>query len=196
MIQIIISIPSIHHSVRTPTHAGNGSRDNHTRKNIKMSKDNHISEEISPEVKAQVLGKLQEVMELLPFLVNLSDGEKKGIATIGTERGAMDETFSAEMGAHPELVPAYVDAAELARDRKLRADLLEILQRTREVCDVLEDTAHVAGSDVLLGYLAFYSNVKQAAARGVTGAATLLANLGRFFPRRGKQGDAPPAPGA
>ncbi|MES2439118.1 MAG: hypothetical protein V4584_08620 [Verrucomicrobiota bacterium] len=119
--------------------------------------------------------------------------EKQGILTISTERGAMDEAFHTEMGAHPELVPSYVDTAELARDRKLRGDLLEILQRSREVCDSLEDTAHVTGSDVLMGYLSFYSSVRQAAKRGVADANTLLENLSRFFPRTRRAAVAPPA---
>ncbi len=148
-----------------------------------MSNDNRISAEITDAVKAQVLTKFQEIKDLLPFLINLSAEEKRGIMTISTERGAMDEAFTSEMGAHPDLVPSYVDAAEMARDRELRSDLLEILQRSREIGDALEDTVHLSGSDVLLGYLAFYNNVQQAAKRGVTGAQTLLDNLSRFFPR-------------
>jgi isopropylmalate/homocitrate/citramalate synthase len=157
-----------------------------------MPNDNRISATITDEVKTQILGKFQEIMDLLPFLTKLDAGEKRGISTIGTEREAMDATFSAEMGAHPDLVPSYVDRQELARDRELRADLQEILQRAREVCEALEDTAHVAGSDVLLAYLAFYTNVKQAAERAVPGTETLAGNLGRFFPKRAR----PAAPAA
>lgn len=156
-----------------------------------MSNDNHVSATVTDEIKIQVLAKFQEVMDLLPFLVNLSPAEKRGITTIGTERGAMDETFHAEMNAHPELVPSFVDTAELELDRELRGDLLEILQRAREVCEALEDTSHLAGSDVLLGYLSFYSNAQQAAKRGVPGADTLLANLSRFFPKRGRAATPP-----
>ena len=156
-----------------------------------MSNDKRISEEITDETKTLVLAKFQEIRELLPFLINLSPGEKSGIPTISTERGAMDAVFHSEMGAHPELVPGYVEMAEMARDRELRGDLLEILQRSREICDALEDTAHVAGSDVLLGYLSFYNSVQQAAKRGVAGATTLLDNLARFFPRS-RRAAAPP----
>jgi hypothetical protein len=155
-----------------------------------MPNDNRISATITDEVKSQILGKFQEITDLLPFLVKLDANEKRGIATIGTEREAMDTTFNAEMSAHPELIPSYVDQAELARDRELRADLLEILQRAREVCEALEDTTHMTGSDVLLAYLAFYNNVKQAADRAVPGTDTLAANLSRFFPKRAKS----PAP--
>ena len=90
-------------------------------------------------------------------------------------------------------MPSYVDTAEMARDRELRSDLLEILQRSRELCDALEDTAHVAGSDVLLGYLSFYNSVQQAAKRGVAGSKTLLDNLVRFFPRSRRVAASPAA---
>ena len=148
-----------------------------------MTTHNRVSAEITDAAKSQILAKFQEIRDLLPFLINLTPEEKMSIPTISTERGAMDEAFNAEMAAHPELVPSYVDATELACDRELRGDLLEILQRSREVCSALEDTAHVAGSDVLLAYLSFYSNVRQAAKRGVAGANILLENLSRFFPR-------------
>lgn len=151
-----------------------------------MPNDNRISATLTDEVKSQILGKIQEAMDLLPFLTKLDANEKRGIATIGTEREAMDATFSAEMAAHPELVPSYVDMAELARDRELRADLQEIQQRVLEFCEALGDTQHATGSDVLLAYLSFYTNVKQAAERAVPGTDTLAANLGRFFPKRGK----------
>ncbi len=158
-----------------------------------MPNNNRVSATIADDVKAQVLAKFQEIRDLLPFLIQLNNEEKKGITTIGTERGAMDETFNTEMLAHPDLVPTYVDIAELARDRELRSDLLEILQRSREVGEAVEDTLHVAGSDVLLAYLSFYNNVKQAADRGVPGTDTLVENLSRFFPKRKGKGDASPA---
>jgi len=156
-----------------------------------MPTDNRISAELSDAVKAEVLTKFQEIKALLPFLINLTPEEKRSFATISTERGAMDQTFHTEMAAHPDLVPSYIDATELAKDRELRLDLLEILQSAREVCDTLEDTAHVAGSDVLLAYLAFYANAKQAAKRGVPGASTLIDNLARFFPT-GRRAVTPP----
>jgi len=161
-----------------------------------MANDNRVSATITDDVKAQILTKFQEIADLLPFLSNLGANEKRGITTIGTEREAMDATFSAEMAAHPDLVPSYVDKEELARDRELRADLLELVQRAEEIRDALEDTAHEAGSDVLMAYLSFYNNVKQAAKRGVAGANTLFENLSRFFPKRGNGGQPPVNPPA
>ena len=161
-----------------------------------MPNDNRVSATITDDVKNQILVKFQEIADLLPFLSNLGNDEKKGITTIGTEREAMDNTFNAEMAAHPDLVPSYVDKEELARDRELRADLLELMQRAEEIRDALEDTAHEAGSDVLMAYLSFYNSVKQAAKRDVAGANTLYSNLSRFFPKRGGGVAAPIIPAA
>lgn len=44
-------------------------------------------------------------------------------------------------------------------------------------------TLHQDERTGVLGYLSFYGNVQQASKRGVTGANTLLDNLGRFLPR-------------
>ncbi len=100
-----------------------------------MSTDDRISAKITDGVKIQVLTKIQEIKDLLPFLINLTREEKQRIPTIGTELGGMDEAFTSEMSAQPELAPSYVDRAEMASDRELRGEVLKILQRSREMCD-------------------------------------------------------------
>jgi hypothetical protein len=155
-----------------------------------MANDNLISAEITDEVKTQIRTKLQEIRDLLPFLINLTADERRRIPNISTERGAMDETFATQMANHPDLVPSYVDMDELGRDRRLRSDLLELFSDAGTLCEGLQDTAHTAGNDIFLGYLSYYNNVKQAAKRGVAGADTLKADLSRFFPR-GRRAAAP-----
>lgn len=83
--------------------------ESHAQTKNNMPNDNRISATITDEVKAQILTKLREITDLLPFLGKLDANEKRGITTIGTEREAMDSTFNAEMSAHPELIPSYVD---------------------------------------------------------------------------------------
>ena len=95
------------------------------------------------------------------------------------------------MGAHLEMVPSFVGAPELEADRAFRSTMFEILARVTELAG-LEDTAMVAGADVYTACLAFYSNVKEAAKRGVPGAVTILDDLKRFFPR--DRPSSPPAP--
>ena len=158
-----------------------------------MPDDNRISAEITADVKQQILTKLGEISALLPFLINLAADERKRIPNISTARGAMDETFSQQIAAHPDLVPNYVDTADLAHDRALRAALLELGTRLDELAVSLSDTAQAAGSDIYMAYLAFYNSVQQAAHRGVSGADAVLADLQRFIPR-GPRKPAAPAP--
>lgn len=129
---------------------------------------------------------------LLPFLLNLTAEEKSSLPKMSTIRDGMDETFSQEMAAHGDLVPSFVDMAEVGTDRSLRTDLRDILQRVAALCEAVEDTMTAAGSDTYLAYLSFYNNVKQAAKRNVPGANTVLDNLRRFFPRGGAQPPTPP----
>ena len=94
-----------------------------------MPDDNRVSAELTAAVKTQILTKLGEITELLPFRVSLSPEERRSVPNMSTARGAMDETFAQQMAAHPELVPNYVNTAELAKDRALRSSLLELSAR-------------------------------------------------------------------
>lgn len=154
--------------------------------------DNRISAILSAADKTAILNKLTEIEALLPFLINLTAEEKSSLPKMSTIRDGMDEAFSQEMAAHPEMVPAYTDMAELALDRALRTALRDLLQQASALCEGIEDTMTAAGVDTYLAYLSFYNNVKQAAKRNVPGANTVLDNLKRFFPRGG--GTPPPAP--
>ena len=153
--------------------------------------DNRISATLSAAHKAAALQKLTELKALLPFLINLTPEEKKSMPRMGTNRQAMDDAFSQSMGAHSELVPDFVDEAELAADRALNSALYELFQCAHEICEGIEDTMMAASADNYLAYLSYYNNVKQAAKRNVQGANTIYDNLKRFFPRGRRNGDTP-----
>ena len=148
-----------------------------------MPDDNRISAEITAAVKTQVLAKLSEIFDLLTMLVNLTPEDKRSIPTIGTARAGMVEAFMQQMTAHPELVPSYVNMTELVSDRKLFSDLNELGSRANELSEALSDTAHIAGSDMHLAFLAFWNNVKEAQRRNVLGADAIFQDLRPFFAR-------------
>src|SRR5205085_1014025 len=91
-----------------------------------MSTDNRISAELADAAKEQILAKIAEIRALLPFLINLMPEERKRIPTIGTERTGMVGAFTASMGMHSELIPSYVNMAEVTKDRDLREALLAV----------------------------------------------------------------------
>jgi len=160
-----------------------------------MPSDNKISATLSAQDLADILAAFATILEKLPFLQNMTPQERRRTPTLGTERTAMDQTFAAEMAAHPELVPSYVDMTELAKDRALWAQLAEIAAKAREVCEGIEDTAHLAGSDIYMAYLSFYQAARQAARRNVVGADSLYQNLRQFIPSGGGGAPTPPPAG-
>jgi hypothetical protein len=159
-----------------------------------MPNDNKISATISAQDKTDILAAFGVIKAKLPFLINLTPTERRRMPTLGTGRGGMDETFAMEMSAHPELVPGFVDTAELALDRALWNGLAEFMACATEICEGIQDTHQAAGSDIYNAYLSFYQNVRQAAKRGVVGADSIYANLRRFFPSGGGGGPTPTPP--
>jgi hypothetical protein len=165
--------------------------ENHT-----MSDDNRISQSIAAADKTAVQQKIEEIWALLPFLVNIPAEDKNKFMVIGTARAGMDEAFQAHMTAHPELVPGFVNLAEVTKDKTLRTDLGDLLRRPKQLVEAIQDTMTLANSDTIVAYLAFYSNVKSAAKRNVPGADAILTDLARFFPtgRRAASNPTPPTP--
>ena len=153
---------------------------------IHMPSDNRISITFAAADKTAVTTKLNEIRTILRnYAMNLTPQERKEIPTISTERGAMINTFDAQMAAHPELVPGFVDIAEKNLDSAAWQDALGMYRSAGEVFEILDDLLHLLGADLLTAYLAFYGNVKNAARHNVAGGTTVYEDLRRFFPRGG-----------
>jgi hypothetical protein len=86
------------------------------------------------------------------------------------------------MASAPNLVPPFVDPAEVTKDRNLRLALADILRETRKLCEKLDDTLLLVGSEIWMADLSFYQTVRQAARRDVPGADTIYDELKQRFP--------------
>lgn len=158
-----------------------------------MANDNRISVEISPAKKAAIEAAVSALKtELAGITINLTMQERQSLPRIGNNSLAFDEKCAAYMASRPDLVPSFLDTAEMTKDRKLVADLLPCLREIAPICEGLEDTIMLANSDNMVGDLAFYQNVKQAAKRGVSGADSIFNDLKTRFPGRPKKEDTLP----
>lgn len=157
-----------------------------------MPNDNKISASLSAQDMTDILAAFATIKAKLPFLINLTPKERRSQPTVGTERGGMMESFDMEMGQHPDLIPTFVDVPELDKDRALFSQLDTIRACAVEICEGVQDTQQVVGSDIYMAYLSFYSSVKQAAKRAVVGIDAVYQNLRRFFPRGSAPAPTPP----
>ena len=155
-----------------------------------MSNDNRISTEITPQKKAAIAAAVQALKtELEGVIINLTAEERQSLPKVADKTLAFDEKCKGYMTQRPELVPGFVDMAEMATDRKLVADLLPALKELTPICQGIEDTVSLAYTDIYVADLAFHANVKQAAKRGVPGAASIYEDLRKRFPGRPSGGN-------
>ncbi|MEZ5387226.1 MAG: hypothetical protein R3F13_17085 [Prosthecobacter sp.] len=160
-----------------------------------MPNDNRISAEVSAADKAAILTKITEIGTLLPFLLNLTKTERIELPKLGAKSLGFDEQCASYMTSNPNLVPPYVDPAEEAKDRALRLVLADIWRELRQLCEKVDDTLMLVGSEIWMADLSFYQTVKQAARRDVAGADTLYDDLKQRFPGvSGDDGEEDPAP--
>lgn len=158
-----------------------------------MASDNRISVEITAQDKTAIAAAIQSLKTLLqPYLINLTVEERQSLPRLGDRSLAFDSKCEAYMANRPDLVPGFLNLTEMAKDRKLVADLLPCLRELAPLCEGLEDTVMLANSDNMNGDLAFYQSVRQAAKRGVAGTDTIYNDLKERFPGRPRQD--PPAP--
>ena len=161
-----------------------------------MASDNRISIEITAAQKTAIVNAVTALKTALTgIIINLTKDERQSLPKIADKTLAFDEKCKAYMASRPELVPSFLDTAELALDRKLIEDLLPCLRELAPICEGLEDTVSLAYTDVYVADLAFHANVKQAAKRGVPGTDTIYDDLKERFPGRPKaEPPTPPTP--
>lgn len=152
-----------------------------------MPNDNRISAEVTAANKAVIMTKLTEIKALLPFLLNLTKDERIQLPKLATASLEFDEQCASYMATAPNLVPPFVDVAEVAKDRALRLVLADLFRETKKLCEQLDDTLMLVGSEVWMADLSFYQTVRQAARRDVLGADTIYDDLKARFP--GVSGD-------
>jgi hypothetical protein len=159
-----------------------------------MPNDNRVSAEVTAANVTVIKTKLTEILALLPFLINLTKDERIKMAKLGPASLAFDEQCASYMASAPNLIPPFVDAAEVTKDRKLRLVLADLLREAKKLCERLDDTLMEVGSEIWMADLSFYQTVRQAARRDVAGADTVYDDLKERFPGVAGDPEADPVP--
>ena len=159
-----------------------------------MPNDNRISAVLTSADLAAILTKIAEIKTLLPFLLNLTKDERVALPKIGPGSLAFDVQCTTFMDSSPNLVPPFVDVAEVAKDRTLRVQLETVFRETAKLCEMVDDTRMVVGSEIWMADLSFYQTARQAARRNVPGADTVYDILKERFPGVGGDPEEPADP--
>ena len=166
------------------------------KQNTPMNEENRISYVIPADDLTAISGAFTMLETKLTFLVSLTDEDRLFLIKLGERDVAFTQKCAAHMAAHPELVPAFVNVPELAKDRSLRDQIEDFLRRARQLVEGLEDTLALLNHEIRLPELAFYQNVRYAAQHRVPGAEVIYNDLKPHFPGPTKKKTTPTPPPA
>jgi len=62
------------------------------------------------------------------------------------------------MATAPNLIPPFITVSEVTRDRNLRVVLADVLREARKLCEKLDDSLMLMGSEIWMADLTFYQN--------------------------------------
>lgn len=147
---------------------------------------NKISATLDSAVLAQIKAKIAEISTLVPFLITLTDEEKRGGIKMGDKSLPFVGKTIEYATAAPEFKPSYLDETELERDYNLAMALEEVLRQLRPVVQRFEDTAQMAGVEAITAALLYYGSVKSAADKGIGNAPEIFGDLAKRFPGKSK----------
>ena len=137
--------------------------------------------ELTPEGVTQILAKLNEIRELMPFAVGLSAKDRLTYPALGSKGTQFVQRSLESMRQNPSLVPAFVDVAYIESSYAMYNNLLGIVESVQQLGRLVTDTMHVAGSTSRSQAFEFYNSVQRGAKANVPGAQVVYENLKTRF---------------
>jgi hypothetical protein len=157
-----------------------------------MSSDNRISASMTAQDLTDIQAALQTIRTKLPFLISISNEERRIIPKLGDKSGGFHEKCMAYMNSNPEFLPGFISMAEINKDKALRDQLLQFWPNCETLCESISDTMMVLGSELFQADLAYYQTTREAARRGRAGADTIFNDLRTRFPGSSPEPVEPP----
>lgn len=126
-----------------------------------------------------------DILERLPFLVNLTPAERKTIMKTGPDSLSFVQTALTGTQANPTIFPSSFDTAGFAKDVALFAAMTELRALAESVTSQLDDTRMAVGGEAMQAATQAYKYI-QTAAKTTPGLKPLADQLGERFQRANK----------
>ena len=143
---------------------------------------------------ATVKTAVQTINTNLPFLVGLTDEERKALPAINVNNKVFTEDAINAAVNNPALIPSYVSIPNMQNDLNLFSQLDEVIGIVNQLCEKLEDTRMLAGAEAYVAALTVYKLFGSAADAGVPGADAIVTQLKARFASQGNAAVPPVAP--
>lgn len=134
---------------------------------------------------------VQTINTSLPFLIGLTTAERSSLPAINVNNKAFTEDAINAGVNNPTIVPAYLSLANMQNDLTLFTQMDELVSVVNQLCEKLEDTRLLAGSEAYVSALTLYKLFGSAAGAGVPGTDAIVTQLKARFTGQGGAGTAP-----
>jgi hypothetical protein len=123
----------------------------------------------------------QTILTNLPFLIGLTIDERSSLPKINVSNKAFtDDAISAGTN-NATLIPSYLSIANMQNDMTLFNQLDDLEGIANQICERIQDTKILAGSEAFVSALALYRLFGSAADAGVPGADAIVDHLKERF---------------
>ncbi|QIR36353.1 hypothetical protein HCG51_06005 [Tolypothrix sp. PCC 7910] len=140
----------------------------------------NITGSLSPQDIQEIKASLQTIQQKLPFLITLSNEERRRLLKMGDKSLAFVNNSVTAAQSNRDILPASFDVEELVRDYQLATALTELLTSIRQLNEQVDDTLLAVGSEAMTSSLTVYDYVKTAAKK-TPGLKTVAEQLGERF---------------
>lgn len=151
-----------------------------------MAGENIVSLQLSTEEVQDAEKAIAVLQALAAKLIEISPVDRMEVPKMGKKTFQFVTKCIDVMDLNPDLVPKYVDIAEVKKDINLIGQLQKILFPLQAITRRIEDTTMVAGSEAYLGCISMYQSLKTAARSNVPAARTHYSVLREYFPGGGR----------
>ncbi|AFC25001.1 hypothetical protein [Saprospira grandis] len=143
--------------------------------------ENRISIELTTDMVEEVRQLVTQIEEKLPFLLSLTQDERASFPKLHRENEIFVEETIRAAEQHDDVLPDYIDVAEMKRDLELYQQLGRVMLRLNRLHEKVNDTIHIAGAEALATALVTNNMFQIAAKMGVNGMDRVSSDLMNYF---------------
>lgn len=153
-----------------------------------MAIENRLSIEIPEAELTAVMEHVKSAREILaPFLIALTPEERMTIPKMSDGSRPFVEKVMDYVQSEPSFLPRFVPVEEMQKDWKSNKAIDSVYKSAMLLCNDLNDTMMLAGSEVYEASLAYYNSVKVAARMQAPNAKGIYEDLKVRFEGQGKK---------
>jgi hypothetical protein len=148
---------------------------------------NTISQTISQQDLNDIKTAIQAIQTKLPFLLGLSEEERKSLLKINNSNKTFSEDVAKELPALIKDLPPRINLPELQKDLALFEQLDQLRSTLEDIVGRITDTQIVAGNEAYIASLDAYRSIANNAKSSVAGAQTAYDKLKTRFEKQGRR---------